>query len=704
MEALISSGVNVNNKNNIDYTALHCACQCGHPHIVKTLLSNGANIEVENRFGWTPLMMAAQHGQHLVMEVLISSGANVNNKFKRARGYTALHCACQYGHPHIVKTLISNGANIEAEGYCGMTPLKKAAQHGHHLVVEALISSGANVNNENNEGNTALHCACQYGHPHIVKTLISNGANIEAEDEYGMTPLFSAAQHRHHLVVEVLISSGANVNNVNKRGYTALHCACQYGHPHIEKTLISNGANIEAEDCNGMTPLKNAAQHGRHLVVEVLISSGVNVNNVNKRGYTALHCACQYEHLHIVKTLISNGANIEAKSYYGKTPLMMAAQYGHYLVVKVLISSGASIDHKDRLNHTALWYAANESHKQCCFLLIAAGANVRFLSKDLQAMLICNPAKEGLDSQVKTVILAGVPVNLKDEFDRTALHYAAENNHIQCGILLIEGGADIRIKDFMGNTPLDYSSSELKAAVEEAISFHSKKTICVIGNACSGKSTLIAALQNENASLFKKVSNRMFGVKDIRQRTAGIEPVSLSSKRYGNVVMFDFAGQHEYHGPHEMLLESMLTKSGSTVTAILVVKVTEEVSIISQQLYRWLIPISKMSSSSSPVRVIVVGSFLDKMKSKAQAKEKLTHCYQKIQDDRKDAAMEFQGTCFLKCRQPYSSGIDQLCQWLSEIPTPQYKATDTPYSIIWVISRINHAFNQKAIKLVELSH
>ena len=379
------------------------------------------------------------------------------------------------------------------------------------------------------------------------------------------------------------------------------------------------------------------------------------------------------------------------------TPLMKAARHGHHLVVEVLILSGA------KLNRTALWYAASNSHNQCCSLLIAADADVRLIPKFLQASLICNFAKEGLDSEVKTLILAGVPVNLKDMFDRTALHYAAEHNHIQFGILLIEGGADIRIKDSSGKLPLDYSSAEFKAAVEEALSFRSKKTICVIGNERSGKSTLIASLQNEKASLFKKVSNWIFGVEDIRKRTAGIEPVSFSSERYGNVVMFDFAGQHEYPGPHEMLLESMLTRSRSTVTVILVVKVTEEGSVISQQLYRWLAPISKMSSSSNPVRVIVVGSFLDKVKSQAQAQEKLIHCYQRIQGDLKDAAMEFQGTCFLNCRQPYSSGIDQLCQWLSEIPTPQYKATDTPYSISWVVSRINHAFDQQAVKLVDLS-
>ena len=613
----------------------------------------------------------------------------------------ALIEACRRGDLAQVKKLVNKGHSVNGSQVHGKTPLVEASFRGHSDIVRYLLEQNADVNKTDDLGLSALHCACKDGHLDVVNILLSKGADIEARDASGRTPPITAILHGHPTVVEALISSGASVNAATSRH--VLNHALERGHLNIIHMLLSKGVVIMSEDGQDMTPLIGAIVRGHHTEVEALILSGENVNNKNNEGYTALHYACQYGHLRIVKTLIFNGANIEAKNYFGTTPLMKAAQHGQHLVVKVLISSRASIDHKDRLNHTALWYAANMSHNQCCFLLIAAGAEVRVLSKILQARLIHNPAKEGLDSEVKTAILAGVFVNLKDYFDRTALHYAAEHNHIQCGILLIEGGADIHIKDSSGKTPLDYSSVEFKAAVEEALSFRSKKTICVIGNACSGKSTLIASLQNEEASLLKKVSNRMFGVKDIRQRTAGIEPVSLSSKRYGNVVMFDFAGQHEYHGPHEMLLESMLTRSGSTVTVILVVKVTEEATVISQQLYRWLTPISKMSSSSNTVRVIVVGSFLDKVKSQAQSREKLIHCYQRIQEDLKDAAMEFQGTCFLNCRQPYSSGIDQLCQWLSEIPTPQYKATDTPYSISWVVSRINHAFHQKAIKLVDLS-
>ena len=769
LKTLVIAGAPVNNKDEHCLAALHYACKDGGLDIVNVLISKGANIETEDQDGSTPLMWAAERGHHSVVEVLISSGASVNKKNRK--GCTALHYACENGGLDTVNVLISKGANIDAEDQDGSTPLMWAAERGHSSVVEVLISSGASVNKKNRKGCTALHYACENGGLDTVNVLISKGANIDVEDQNGSTPLMWAAERGHNSVMEALISSGASVNKKNRKGHVALHhaaeainvmcscllmeagadisiiskksqaalvhqavmegldsqlktlviagapvnnkdeyCtaalhyACRNGGLDIVNVLISKGANIDAEDQNGSTPLMWAAERGHNSVVEVLISSGASVNKKNRKGHVALHHAAEAINVMCSCLLIEAGADISIISMESQAALVhQAVKEGLDSQLKTLVIAGAPVNHEDEYGLTALHHATVAEHVRCSCLLIEAGADMSSISKESQAALVHQALKEGLDSQLKVLILAGAPVNHKDEYGQTALHYAAEHNHIQCGILLAEGGADIQIKGSNGERPIDYASAEFKAAVEQALSFRSKKTICVIGYACSGKSTLIASLQNENAPFFKKVSNRIFGVKDIHQRTAGIAPVSLSSKRYGNVAMFDFAGQEEYHGPHELFLKSILTKTGSTVTIILVVKVTEEESVISQQLYRWLTPLSKISSSSSPVRVIVVGSFLDKVKSKAQAEEKLSHCYQMIQEDLKDTAVEFLGTCSLNCRQPYSSGIDQLCQLLDEVPAPKYKAAETLYSISWVISQLNHAFNKEAIKLIDLT-
>ena len=109
---------------------------------------------------------------------------------------------------------------------------------------------------------------------------------------------------------------------------------------------------------------------------------------------------------------------------------------------------------------------------------------------------------------------------------------------------------------------------------DEAISF--KKIICVIGHAHSGKSTLIAALRNEGTSTFGKMIKRLQKVANITERTAGIEPVSFKSQKYREVIFFDFAGQHDYHGPHQTFLEALVERPGITLSVFLLVKATEE--------------------------------------------------------------------------------------------------------------------------------
>ena len=96
-------------------------------------------------------------------------------------------------------------------------------------------------------------------------------------------------------------------------------------------------------------------------------------------------------------------------------------------------------------------------------------------------------------------------------------------NHIQCGILLAEGGASVRTKDSLSRSPMDMALSPVFVeAIEEAISFTTRKTLCIIGNGESGKSTLVAALQAERKSFIGRRLNRFRRVDDRRERTIGI--------------------------------------------------------------------------------------------------------------------------------------------------------------------------------------
>ena len=172
--------------------------------------------------------------------------------------------------------------------------------------------------------------------------------------------------------------------------------------------------------------------------------------------------------------------------------------------------------------------------------------------------------------------------------DTTALHYAAGHNHIKCGGLLVEAGADMSARNRTYQTPLNIGSKTLGDEVKKMLSFAAKRTIAVIGHAESGKSTLVAALVAESKNWWMKVINYFRKVHDIRQRTTGIETIKFSSQKYGEALFYDFAGQSQYHGPHQSFLEAMMNKPEVSVTLLLVVKTIEEEDTINQQLHKWL--------------------------------------------------------------------------------------------------------------------
>ena len=121
----------------------------------------------------------------------------------------------------------------------------------------------------------------------------------------------------------------------------------------------------------------------------------------------------------------------------------------------------------------------------------------------------------------------------------------------------MEAGADIRTRNKDSKSPMDYASVNFRQTIQQTPSFTAKRSVAVIGNSEHGKSTLIAALQAEGKSLFKKFTIRFTKVQDIRQRTTGIEVVQFSSQRYGETLFFDFAGPSDYLGPNQTFLEAI---------------------------------------------------------------------------------------------------------------------------------------------------
>ena len=411
--------------------------------------------------------------------------------------------------------------------------------------------------------------------------------------------------------------------------------ACARGDLESVRQLIQDGQDVNRGDSIGTTPLMVAALYGHDQVVHELIRAGADVNEKDNDKQTALHKASWWGHSNVVRTLADAGANLNVQDWWGMTPQMAAAYCGCANVMAELIRAGADV-------------SVVSSH-QC--LSVAAGS--------------------------------------------TALHFAAVEDEIECGVLLVEAGADMKTRNKDFKSPLDPASHDFRQAIQLAQSFCTKRIVAVIGNAEHGKSTLIAALQAEGNSLLKKLTNRFTKVQDIRKRTAGIEAVQFSSQKYGATLFYDFAGQSDYHGPHQSFLEAMFSNLGVSVTLLLVVKSTDEEAVITRQVTHWLQPLSLTSAPSTP-QVILVGSFLDQVESREEATEKLLRCTQSVQGQ---FHFNIQGPCLLDCRKPASEGINQICNFLQETEPLQLSCRSFPYNLRWVLVQVRKKFSVPAITL-----
>ena len=312
----------------------------------------------------------------------------------------------------------------------------------------------------------------------------------------------------------------------------------------------------------------------------------------------------------------------------------------------------------------------------------------------VEAYLALVISKEGAELQLRSInvenivtVLVTLTVAASIKADVSALHYAASYCCIECGNLLVKAGADVLAKNVYFRNSLQIGSESFVNKVQMVLSFTTRKVIIVIGNSACGKSTLVAALERTSNSLWKTVLN-YFKKVHVRQRRGGIEVVTLSNQKYGEALIYDFAGPSQYHSPHQSFLEAMLSRPGVAVTLLLVVKTTEEEDTITQQLHRWLQPLAQRSAPCMPL-VIVVGSFLDQVKSERVARNKLLRCTQLVQ---KELLLNIGGTFLLDCRQCESRAINQICSFLQVVPS--VCTNSLSYNLHWVLVKVRKTFKR----------
>jgi ankyrin repeat protein len=175
-------------------------------------------------------------------------------------------------------TLAALGAS--APGDVAESPLADAAMKRDTARVRALLKQGADVNAAQGDGMTALHWAAQHGFAEQARMLVFAGARLDAITRNGSyTPLHLAARNGRAGVVRALAEAGASVTrSTNSGGASPLHLAAQHGDPATVTALLDRGAPVDAtEGAWKQTPLMWAAAYNRTAAMKVLLARGASV-------------------------------------------------------------------------------------------------------------------------------------------------------------------------------------------------------------------------------------------------------------------------------------------------------------------------------------------------------------------------------------------------------------------------------------------
>ncbi len=146
--------------------------------------------------------------------------------------------------------------------------------------------------------------------------------------------------------------------------------------------------------------------------------------------------------------------DLDYKDEEGLTALHAASRTGNTQLVGKMLMRGVSIDPVDNRGKTPLHYAVENQHGRVIAMLVEAGADISI--EDENGL---SPAILALERQSEIIsdLLTEKSVNTRFREGNTLLHFASKKGLISHVEALIQLNAGLTLRNFSGQTPLDYS-------------------------------------------------------------------------------------------------------------------------------------------------------------------------------------------------------------------------------------------------------
>ena len=175
--------------------------------------------------------------------------------------------------------------------------------------------------------------------------------------------------------------------------------------------------------------------------------------------FGSLHAAAHRGDVGAIERAVAANANLNVRDGYGRTPLHVAAFARRHDVIQALAKGGADLGAFENDRYDAVTIVGILGDDDTLRVLLAAGASAKLITSIHYGTALIACAHHGHPGVVRQLIAAGAPLDHVNILHWNALIEAVVlgdggARHQAVLRALLEAGADTRLTDRAGNTPL----------------------------------------------------------------------------------------------------------------------------------------------------------------------------------------------------------------------------------------------------------
>ena len=669
------SKASLNHQDANGDTPVHLLCknsnQEGLAKVINQVSMIKSNFELHNNSGETPLHIVCSNPESPLELVKCVSNCDPELKLKDSPCDTALHLACRNHSSEVIQYLLQNGHQraIQVPNQDGDLPIHILCKRDSLSNIQLMYSFFKLFDHKNIHGDTPLHIALKNGVSNEVIFYLIEEANCDVtiQNGEGDLPLHIACRSttKFERKLQKLLTYSEIVNVQNLKKNSALHeylenCKVPdtyfYGPDALNanlKFLLQLGANPSLSNAEGKCPMHIACERTSLTAVELLEPHGLTV--VSNDGNTVLHEACANNTHHapeIVKYLL----NYQPPLNYSLTntnrdlALHIACRNPklHHIIENIFkqLLQHCDINLPNKDGDTVLFELLHNTNSPNLVLELLKDVKINLQNINVKQETVLHLAcRHNFRSIVSFLLSQRLPeikvfINHPNADMQTPIVLTTDREIVQ---LLLDNGATADTLYKMHDN--FFRQFGLSSPPEMPVS------ILVVGDPRAGKTTLVSSLKKENEGTKSETFHR----------TAGIVPNDFKSEEYGQVIMYDFAGQPEYYASHDAVIHAIIKKLSPVV--LLVVDLTLQKDHTIRAVNYWSSFISnRLLSLTDRAHLYVICSHADVVKEKGEdpqkkAKALLTAVKTTLNEVK---VFEYKAMLTMDCTDPQSQELGKL--------------------------------------------